>query len=64
MIFIRFLFSSFWIFIGFIVILTIVLQAIIIIISRIIRRSILIKCGWPPAHVDSDGDAIKQETKG
>jgi hypothetical protein len=52
----RFVFSSFWIWLGFVLILYIPIEAIVKIISRLIRRSMITKQGWPPVHLDADGD--------
>jgi hypothetical protein len=53
---IRFVFSSFWKWLGAVILLTILLNAPVRIIIRLIRRSMVLKQGWPPAHLDADGD--------
>lgn len=30
-------------------------------VNRLIRHMNLRKCGWPPAHLDADGDVIKKD---
>ena len=54
--FLRFIFSSFWVWIGFVILIGVPIDAIVKIISRLIRRSIIVTQGWPPAHLDADGD--------
>ena len=58
----RFIFSSFWIWLGSVIILGVILKVPLLIISRLIRRSMIIKRGWPPAHLDADGDFHKVDT--
>jgi hypothetical protein len=54
--FLRFVFSSFWAWAGFTLLVLIPFQFFLTIISRLIRRSMVIKKGWPPEHLDADGD--------
>lgn len=62
--FIRFIFASFWSWLGFCVFLYIPLEIIRQIIVRLIRASTVKKAGWPPAHLDADGDFKKEDSEG
>ena len=55
----KFLFSNFWYFVGFCIILSMLLQAIYGIIHKIVRHFTILKVGYPPAHCDGDGDFRK-----
>lgn len=59
--FFRFIFSSFWSWLGFCVFIYLPLEVIRQVITRIIRSSTVKKAGWPPAHLDADGDFKKEE---
>jgi hypothetical protein len=59
--FIKFIFSNFWIWLGFIIILMAIIKGIYILIIIILRQKILIKHGYPPPHCDADGD-LKEKT--
>lgn len=61
--FFEFMFSSFPIWLGMMLLIWIPIKVIAQIISRLIRRSMVIKHGWPPSHLDADGDPIPNETK-
>ena len=63
MTFIKFIFSSFWIWLGALIMLGVIVDAPIKIASRLTRRSMVIKKGWPPAHLDADGDWKKEPEK-
>ena len=54
--FLRFIFSSFWIWIGFVILIGVPIDAIVKVIRRLIRRSMIVRQGWPPEHLDADGD--------
>lgn len=49
-------FSGFWYFLGMIIILGMIGNGIAYIINRIIRGFNIRKHGWPPSHLDADGD--------
>lgn len=53
---IKFIFSDFWIFIGFLLIFGPTLQLINIMWNRFWRHWNIRKHGYPPAHCDADGD--------
>ena len=53
---IKFIFSSFWIFIGFCVLFGMLLQFLTIIWNRFFRHWNIRKHGYPPIHCDADGD--------
>lgn len=51
--------SGFWKFIGFTTILYIVCHFTFLIMNRFFRIiNVMIK-GWPPAHLDADGDSVE-----
>lgn len=60
---IKFIFSSFWVFVGFVIILSIVLNSILFIWNRFFRHFNIRKHGYPPSHCDADGDLIPIKTK-
>lgn len=53
---IKFIFSGFWIFIGSFMIIGLFVNAIVILINRILRHANIRKHGYPPPHCDGDGD--------
>jgi hypothetical protein len=58
----RFIFSGFWVFLGHLVLLGMVLNAFIITPLRLFIRSRNIKRhGWPPPHLNADGDFNKKD---
>lgn len=59
----QFMFSSFWIWLGMMLLISIPAQAVVSIISRLIRRSMVLKQGWPPNHLDADGDIKKEKVE-
>jgi hypothetical protein len=56
----RFIFSNFWIWLGFTMTFTSVVYAtyklIAFIYNRTLRHRVLMKYGYPPANCDADGD--------
>lgn len=48
--------SSFWNFVGFAVLFIIAAQCLILMFGRILRTINIAIRGWPPAHLDADGD--------
>jgi hypothetical protein len=59
----EFIFSGFWIFVGFALIFGEILTFILNLINRILRHRNIRKYGYPPAHCDADGDFRKPEKK-
>jgi hypothetical protein len=55
----QFLLSDFWIWVGFVIILSGVFNFIINLIKIIMRQSNIRKHGYPPAHCDANGDFHK-----
>jgi hypothetical protein len=41
-----------------------ILQAALVLVSRLIRIAIVSKNGWPPEHLDADGDPISSNEEG
>lgn len=60
--FIKYIFSDFWIFLGFMMMIAIVLNFILMVYRSTLRHLNIRKQGWPPAHLDADGD-FKSEKK-
>lgn len=58
---IKFSLSGFWVFIGFLILLSTVLTAIMFIWNRFWRHWNIRKHGYPPNHCDADGDFKKEE---
>jgi hypothetical protein len=56
-------FSGFWHFIGAMIILTLILKSILIAITSFTRMAMIRKHGWPPAHLDADGDLVNKSTE-
>ena len=61
--FIKFIFSSFWVFVGFGVIFCIILNFLFIVWNRFIRHFNIRKHGYPPPHCDADGDPTQFSNK-
>lgn len=61
----RFIFSNFWIWLGTLILIYIPFECICIIIKSLVKRSIILKQGWPPSHLDADGNwkPVKKENK-
>lgn len=59
---ITFVFSSFWYFVGSLILTYVffyfIINGIIRIISRFLRAIMILSRGWPPQHLDADGDPI------
>lgn len=53
---IRFVFSSFWVFIGSLLLIELPLKFFLNAIRMIVRQRNISKHGWPPEHLDADGD--------
>lgn len=59
----QFILSDFWVFIGFIITLSTVLHFIFNVWNRAWRHLNIRKSGWPPPHLDADGDFKPKEDK-
>lgn len=57
----KLMFSGFWTWVGFMFLLTIVLQTLLLSWSRFLRHLNIRKVGWPPVNLDADGDFRKDE---
>jgi len=60
---VRFIFSNFWIWLGFAILFEIPFNMIVKIVKHLVRGASIRKHGWPPAHLDADGDFKKEEKK-
>jgi hypothetical protein len=56
-----YIFSGFWVFLGSILILTMVFHFIFSMWNRFWRHWNIRKHGYPPIHCDADGDFKKEE---
>lgn len=54
--FVEFAFSGFLVWIGFVSIVSIPLRFLIAIYTMTMRCLMVRKHGWPPSHLDADGD--------
>lgn len=57
----QFIFSSFWVYCGFVVLFVIALaivNSILNLINRLIRHRNIALQGYPPPHCDADGESI------
>ena len=51
-----FVFSSFWVFIGSLLLIELPLKFLLNAIKLFVRQRNISKHGWPPEHLDADGD--------
>jgi hypothetical protein len=58
---VRFIFSNFWVWLGAALLLALPFETIVKIVRLLVRRANIEKQGWPPAHLDADGDFKNQE---
>ncbi len=54
--FFEFIFQSVWTFLGAFLLLNTCLWYLFKFFNRYHRHRNIRKCGWPPAHIDADGD--------
>ena len=54
--FLKFVFSNFWMWLGFIIVLGTILNFIFKVYNRGLRHRNIMKYGYPPEHCDADGD--------
>ena len=54
--FLKFVFSNFWMWLGFVIIVGMVLNFIFKVYNRGLRHRNIMKHGYPPEHCDADGD--------
>jgi len=58
--------SGFWTFCGVAILVSLILyylvNGIVRIVSRFFRMIMVSLRGWPPSHLDADGDKIKKKT--
>jgi hypothetical protein len=54
----EFIFSGFWIWLGFTIIFGAILNFILSFYNRTLRHWNIRKHGYPPAHCDADGDFL------
>lgn len=54
--FMEFVFSGFWVWLGVAAFIDIVLSVLLKAYSRTMRCLMVRKHGWPPPHLDADGD--------
>ncbi|KKM26483.1 hypothetical protein LCGC14_1584260 [marine sediment metagenome] len=56
------MFSGFWSFVGWLVVIALILQFVLLMYNRTFRHWNIRKHGYPPSHCDADGDFRKEET--
>lgn len=59
----KFIFSSFWIFLGFLILIGIPFRFMFGVFHKLIRARTIRKMGYPPIYCDGDGDFKKEEDK-
>ena len=61
--FLKYVFGSFWMWLGFVIIVGMILNFIFKVYNRTLRQRNIMKHGYPPAHCDADGNfpQIKNE---
>ena len=61
--FLKYVFGSFWMWLGFVIIVGMVLNFIFRSFNRTLRHRSIMKHGYPPEHCNADGDflQIKEE---
>ncbi len=52
----EFIFSSFWVWLGSLLLLEILLKYVFLCWNRFLRHLNVRRAGWPPDHLDADGD--------
>lgn len=55
--------SGFWQFMGVLILVSIFLQLVLAIYSRTLRCLNIKQHGWPPSHLDADGDFRAEVTE-
>jgi len=60
--FLQFTFQNFWTWLGVMILIGVPVNFCLRVISRLIRSSNIKAKGWPPPHLDADGD-FKPEPK-
>lgn len=61
--FLKYVFSNFWMWLGFVIVFGMILNFIFRVYNRALRHRNIMKQGYPPEHCDADGDfpEIKDE---
>jgi len=59
--FFKFIFSNFWIFVGFLILLSLTYAFIFDMWNRFWRHFNIRKHGYPPIHCDADGDGVEKD---
>ena len=58
---IKFIFGSFWTFIGALILVSIPFKFVYSIVHKLIRARTIRRVGYPPIYCDGDGDFKKEE---
>jgi hypothetical protein len=63
--FLKHVFSNFWMWLGFVIIIGMILNFIFKTYNRALRHRHIMKYGYPPSHCDADGEfrQIKENEK-
>jgi hypothetical protein len=60
----KFIFSSFWVWVGFMLMINLILYFIVNLIHKMyckrVKHKTLRMIGYPPEHCDADGDPIQE----
>jgi len=61
--FLKYVFSSFWMWLGFVIVFGMILNFLFKLYNRSLRHRNIMKYGYPPEHCDADGEfpQIKEE---
>jgi len=54
--FLKYVFGGFWMWLGFVIVVGMILNFIFRLYNRALRHRSLMKHGYPPEHCDADGD--------
>jgi len=60
---IKFIFSGFWVFLGFLILMNLIFDFLFKIWNRFWRHYSIRKQGYPPTHCDADGDFKETSSK-
>jgi hypothetical protein len=59
--FLEFMFSGFWVFVGMMMLIALMIKGVYALWCRLLRVFTMHKHGYPPPHCDGDGDFTKVE---
>ena len=59
--FLKYVFSNFWAWLGFVIVFGMILRFLFLLYNRPFRHANIRKHGWPPPYCDADGSFKKVE---